>query len=63
MPNIGTLPQGTKIVDDDGWDFAKTGPNTWNVRDHWGDPIGQERDDSVLRYMDYPVTIYASIPF
>ena len=63
MPNIGTLPQGTKIVDDYGWDFAKTGPDTWNVRSRWGDTIGQELDDSVLRYMDYPVTIYASIPF
>lgn len=61
MPNIVTLPQGTKIVDDDGWDFAKTGPNTWNVRDHGGDTIGQERDDSVSLYMGYPVTIY--IPF
>lgn len=61
MPNIVTLPQGTKIVDDDGWDFAKTGPDTWNVRDHGGDTIGQERDDSVSLYMGYPVTIY--IPF
>lgn len=61
MPNIVTLPQGTKIVDDDGWDFAKTDPNTWNVRDHGGDTIGQERDDSVSLYMGYPVTIY--IPF
>lgn len=61
MPNIVTLPQGTKIVDDDGWDFAKTGPDTWNVRDHGGDTIGQERDDSVSLYMGYPATIY--IPF
>lgn len=61
MPNIESLPQGTKIADANDWDFVKTGPDTWIVQDDWGDLVPWLDRGDVPSYVEYPATIY--IPF
>lgn len=61
MPNIESLPQGTKIEDANDWDFVKTGPDTWIVQDDWGDLVPWLDRGNVPSYVEYPATIY--IPF